>query len=179
MESGQEYPIARSISPDGRTLIISRFYTKPNKMILFTRDLASGAERELAQAQSIGDSSGFVYPPLTLSTLFQPTYDLGARVHSDSWGSPVFGKYTFYSQQVDEFVTNYRDFVLVFPMGNDGKEGIVNMKKANNAVIISQDEQSCVVYGMPKSAVSTGVVDAIVPLKEIPEVIVKYMGVDQ
>lgn len=69
--------------------------------------------------------------------------------------------------------------VIMTGMGNDGKEGIVNMKKANNAVIISQDEQSCVVYGMPKSAVSTGVVDEIVPLKKIPGVIVKYMGVDQ
>jgi two-component system chemotaxis response regulator CheB len=69
--------------------------------------------------------------------------------------------------------------VIMTGMGNDGKEGIVKMKQANNAVIISQDEQSCVVYGMPKSAVSTGVVDAIVPLKEISEVIVKYMGVDQ
>ncbi|HEX2944693.1 MAG TPA: chemotaxis response regulator protein-glutamate methylesterase [Clostridia bacterium] len=69
--------------------------------------------------------------------------------------------------------------VVMTGMGNDGKDGIVKMKKANNAIIISQDEQSCVVYGMPKSAVSTGVVDAIVPLKEISEVIVKYMGVDQ
>ncbi len=69
--------------------------------------------------------------------------------------------------------------VIMTGMGNDGSEGIVKMKKANNAVIISQDEQSCVIYGMPKSAVSTGVVDAIVPLKEISEVIVKYMGVDQ
>lgn len=69
--------------------------------------------------------------------------------------------------------------VVMTGMGNDGKEGIVKMKKANNAFIISQDEQSCVVYGMPKSAVSTGVVDEIVPLKEISEVIVKYMGVEQ
>lgn len=73
--------------------------------------------------QSIGDSSGFVYPPMTLSTLFQPTYDLGARVHSDSWGSPVRGRYTLYSQQVDEFISTHRDFTLVFPMGNDGRDG--------------------------------------------------------
>ncbi len=73
--------------------------------------------------QSIGDGSGYVYPPLALSALFQPTYDLGARVHSDSWGSPVHGKYTFYSQQVDDFVNSHRDFVTIFPMGNDGRDG--------------------------------------------------------
>lgn len=69
--------------------------------------------------------------------------------------------------------------VIMTGMGNDGKEGIANLKKSNNGIIISQDEQSCVVYGMPKSAVSTGIVDEVVPLKKIAEVIVKYMGVDQ
>ena len=69
--------------------------------------------------------------------------------------------------------------IIMTGMGSDGMEGVVKIKEANNAVIICQDELSCVVYGMPKSAVSTGAVDAIVPLKEIAGVIVKYMGVEQ
>ena len=69
--------------------------------------------------------------------------------------------------------------IIMTGMGSDGSEGIVNIKKSNNGIIISQDELSCVVYGMPKSAVNTGVVDVVVPLKEIAGVIVKYMGVDQ
>ena len=68
--------------------------------------------------------------------------------------------------------------VIMTGMGSDGKEGVVNLKESNNGIIISQDENSCVVYGMPKAAVSTGVVDEVVPLKKIAEVIVKYMGVD-
>ncbi len=69
--------------------------------------------------------------------------------------------------------------VIMTGMGSDGKEGVVKIKESNNAIIICQDEISCVVYGMPKSAISTGMVDAIVPLKEIAGVIVKYMGVEQ
>ena len=69
--------------------------------------------------------------------------------------------------------------VIMTGMGSDGSKGIVNIKKQNNSIIISQDEDSCVVYGMPNSAVKTGVVDRIVPLKEIAEVIIKYVGVDQ
>ncbi len=68
--------------------------------------------------------------------------------------------------------------VIMTGMGSDGKEGVSNLKESNNGIIISQDEESCVVYGMPKAAVSTGIVDEVVPLKEIAEVIVKYMGVD-
>jgi two-component system chemotaxis response regulator CheB len=69
--------------------------------------------------------------------------------------------------------------VIMTGMGTDGSEGIVNIKNCNKGKIISQDEKSCVVYGMPKAAVNTGAVDAVVPLKEIPEAIVKYLGVDQ
>lgn len=68
--------------------------------------------------------------------------------------------------------------IILTGMGNDGKEGVMNLKRANNGTIISQDEQTCVVYGMPKSAVSTGVVDVVAPLHRIAEIIVKCMGVD-
>jgi len=68
--------------------------------------------------------------------------------------------------------------VILTGMGSDGSKGIVNIKKANKGFIISQDEQSCVVYGMPMAAVKTGVVDAVVPLKNIAEDIVKNLGVD-
>ena len=68
--------------------------------------------------------------------------------------------------------------VIMTGMGADGSKGIVNIKKANKGYIISQDEKSCVVYGMPKAAAKTGVVDEVVPLKKIAEVIVKYLGVD-
>jgi two-component system chemotaxis response regulator CheB len=67
--------------------------------------------------------------------------------------------------------------VIMTGMGADGSEGIRNLKKSNNARIISQDEKSCVVYGMPRAAVLTGVVDTIVPLKGIAEEIVKNLGV--
>lgn len=69
--------------------------------------------------------------------------------------------------------------VILTGMGRDGSEGIKNIKISNDGIIISQDEKSCVVYGMPKAAVKTGVVDVIVPLEEIAKVIVKILGVDQ
>lgn len=69
--------------------------------------------------------------------------------------------------------------VIMTGMGTDGSEGITNIKKLNNGIIISQDEKSCVVYGMPKAAVKTGAVDEVVPLKQIADVIVKNLGVYQ
>ncbi len=67
--------------------------------------------------------------------------------------------------------------VIMTGMGADGSEGIRNIKKRNKGFIISQDEKSCVVYGMPRSAVQTGMVDTVVPLNRIANEIVKNLGV--
>ncbi|MCX7747017.1 MAG: chemotaxis response regulator protein-glutamate methylesterase [Clostridia bacterium] len=67
--------------------------------------------------------------------------------------------------------------VIMTGMGGDGSEGIKKIKSENNGYIIAQDEQTSTVYGMPKMAVQTGVVDAVVPLGEITQEIMKIMGV--
>ena len=57
--------------------------------------------------------------------------------------------------------------VIMTGMGGDGAAGLLEMKKAG-APTIAQDEESCVVFGMPKVAIETGAVDHIVSLAEIP-----------
>jgi two-component system chemotaxis response regulator CheB len=61
-------------------------------------------------------------------------------------------------------------------MGNDGTEGLKLLKTLNNSYVIAQDEQSCVVYGMPRAAVLSGVVDKVAPLEEIHNEIIKAVG---
>ena len=58
--------------------------------------------------------------------------------------------------------------VILTGMGNDGAEGLMAMKEAG-AVTFAQDEQSCVVYGMPKEAVRVGAVDKVLPLDQIAD----------
>ena len=60
--------------------------------------------------------------------------------------------------------------ILLTGMGTDGTLGIRPLKRAG-AWIIAQDEASSVVWGMPGSAVDTGLVDEIVPLQKIPDAI--------
>ncbi len=75
--------------------------------------------------------------------------------------------------------TRFRNIVAVIMtgMGGDGSEGVKMLKKINNAKIIAQDENSCVVFGMPKAAIQTGVVDIVTPLREISNEIMKIVGV--
>ncbi len=67
--------------------------------------------------------------------------------------------------------------VVLTGMGADGTKGIQNLDKKKKTYVISQDEASCVVYGMPKSIAETGLVDQVVPLSRITETILKNLGV--
>lgn len=69
--------------------------------------------------------------------------------------------------------------VIMTGMGKDGSEGVKKLKHNNKGYVMVQDEKSCVVYGMPKAAIQTGVVDAVVPLKEIAKEIRRILGVDR
>ena len=56
--------------------------------------------------------------------------------------------------------------VILTGMGADGAKGLLEMHKTG-AFTIAQDEQSCVVFGMPKEAIKLGAADEIVPLKKV------------
>jgi two-component system chemotaxis response regulator CheB len=58
-------------------------------------------------------------------------------------------------------------------MGNDGTEGI-SFVKQNGGYIIAQDESSSILFGMPKAAIETGIVNTILPLSQIPEFLATY-----
>ncbi|HUJ73246.1 MAG TPA: chemotaxis response regulator protein-glutamate methylesterase [bacterium] len=60
--------------------------------------------------------------------------------------------------------------VILTGMGGDGAEGMLEMKK-HGARTVAQDEQSCVVFGMPREAIRLGGVDQILPLDKIPDTI--------
>ena len=56
--------------------------------------------------------------------------------------------------------------VIMTGMGRDGVEGLKCIK-AKGGYVIAQDEESCIVYGMPQSALDEGVVDSMVSLENI------------
>ena len=57
--------------------------------------------------------------------------------------------------------------IILTGMGGDGSVGMKAMKD-KGSFTIAQDEQSCVVFGMPKEAIKLGGATEIFPLDEIP-----------
>ncbi len=67
--------------------------------------------------------------------------------------------------------------VVLTGMGADGTNGILTLCQHKPVYVIAQNAETCVVYGMPKMIAETGIVDEVVPLKQVAESINKNVGV--
>ncbi|MDY0350581.1 MAG: chemotaxis response regulator protein-glutamate methylesterase [Desulfobulbaceae bacterium] len=85
----------------------------------------------------------------------RPSIDLLFRSGAEVFGRSVIG-------------------VILTGMGSDGTEGARELKR-EGALIIAQDEETSVVWGMPGSAKAAGAVDDILPLHDIPGTIVSLV----
>ena len=65
--------------------------------------------------------------------------------------------------------------VILTGMGNDGTMGL-RLLKRHGCFVLAQDEATCIVYGMPKTAVDAGVVDEVLPLGRIAPRIVDIVS---
>ncbi len=65
--------------------------------------------------------------------------------------------------------------VILTGMGNDGSKG-VRVIKEHGGCVIAESEETAVVYGMPREAVATGVVDRCVPLDQVASEIILQGG---
>jgi two-component system chemotaxis response regulator CheB len=65
--------------------------------------------------------------------------------------------------------------VILTGMGNDGSKGI-RVIKEHGGCVIAESEETAIVYGMPREAVATGVVDRCVPLDRVASEIILQGG---
>jgi two-component system chemotaxis response regulator CheB len=66
--------------------------------------------------------------------------------------------------------------IIMTGMGDDGARGLLEMRKLG-AATRAQDEESCVVFGMPKEAIACGAVEKVVSLAQIPREILLWQDV--
>ncbi|SFG00898.1 two-component system, chemotaxis family, response regulator CheB [Lachnospiraceae bacterium C7] len=67
--------------------------------------------------------------------------------------------------------------VVLTGMGADGTKGITALASKKPIYVISQNEATCVVYGMPRAIALTGLVDEVLPLENVAGSITKNVGV--
>jgi two-component system chemotaxis response regulator CheB len=65
--------------------------------------------------------------------------------------------------------------ILMTGMGDDGADGLLELKQAH-AITIAQDEATSVVFGMPREAILRGAAGEVLPLSRIPSAILRKPG---
>lgn len=63
--------------------------------------------------------------------------------------------------------------IMLTGMGDDGARGMKQLHD-RGARTIAQNEETCVVFGMPKEAIALGAVDEVLPLESIPRAILDF-----
>jgi two-component system chemotaxis response regulator CheB len=90
-----------------------------------------------------------------LDTPHRPSVDLLFQSAADVFGDRVLG-------------------VVMTGMGSDGRDGAAWIK-ARGGAVLTEAEETCVVYGMPRSVVEAGLSDEAVPLDRIPAAIMERL----
>lgn len=100
----------------------------------------------------------------------------GARYYIQVRSGPLVGRHRPAVDVLFKSVAKYAGKnavgVILTGMGKDGAEGMKIMKEAG-AGTIAENEQSCVVFGMPKEAIATGAVDHVKHLNAIPKLMLE------
>jgi len=119
----------------------------------YTNSFAGVAPEAQLVFQSI--FKDFMSPPAVpadLNNLFNPPYNDGARVHSNSWGEMGTGTYNGNCQEIDQFVWNHRDMVICFAAGNLGVDNLpLDGKIDNNSISIPSTAKNCITVGATES----------------------------
>lgn len=64
--------------------------------------------------------------------------------------------------------------IVMTGMGNDGTAG-ARAIKARGGTVLAQSEDTCVVYGMPRSVVEAGLADEVVPLSDLAAAVMRHL----
>jgi two-component system chemotaxis response regulator CheB len=67
--------------------------------------------------------------------------------------------------------------VVLTGMGADGTRGITSLARYKKVHVIAQNEETCVVYGMPRAIYEAGIVDEVCPLEAVADAITNNVGV--
>lgn len=90
-----------------------------------------------------------------IDSLHRPSADVLFRSAAEIYGQKVLG-------------------LVMTGMGSDGRQGAAWIK-AKGGTVITEAEESCVIYGMPRSVVEAGLSDAAVPLPLLAESIIERL----
>ncbi len=139
----------------------------------FTKSFAHSLNRTCAIEVKEAEHNDTVRPGLALlapGNFHMTTRRSGARYYVEVVDGPMVHHQRpavdILFDTVAKYVGSNAIGVILTGMGKDGAKGLLKMREAG-AITIGQDEQSSVVYGMPRVAYEIGAVEKVLPLDRI------------
>eukprot|EP00889_Picochlorum_renovo_P001863 jgi/Picre1/28893/NNA_004289.t1 len=108
--------------------------------------MAPDAKLAFVDLSSARDGDRIVTPRDLANQYFKYTTDVGATVHSDSWGSTSI-YYDYEALQIDAFCWENPTFLPVFPAGNDGDRATYNGNSGTSTVNSPATAKNCMAVG--------------------------------
>lgn len=149
----------------------------------FTKSLASRLDqlseihvKEAEQGDILQDGTAYIAPG---------GYHMGIQkegfsyvIHLDNQTDPRAG----HRPSVDvmfESVSQFNDFdkiaVIMTGMGSDGTKGLIQLKQNGQVKAVAESAETCIVYGMPKAAFESKLIDDVADVDDIAKIIMKYL----
>lgn len=107
-------------------------------------------EGQISWLSSFGEmppSHGLFGLPENIYELFQKAYDQQARIHSNSWGGGRPGEYDTQCQELDTFVWDHKNFLIVVSAGNEGRNTIKGKGIDSTSVASPGVAKNCLTVG--------------------------------
>lgn len=112
-------------------------------------------------------------PSTNMTTLLDPPYKDGARVHSNSWGNPRnLGEYDTFAARVDEYMWNHPEMLVLFAAGNSGEDKNRDGRIDEGSVGSPATAKNVLTVGASENLLAAGGIQK--PLKELRDGEVKW-----
>lgn len=157
-DSGMAFIVVQHLSPDYKSLMVE-LLSKRTSMMVFR------AENQL----EIKANCVYLIPPKKNLTIYHGQLMLTEQDHSQGLNLPI--DIFFNSLAIDQGEKAVA--IVLSGTGSDGMRGVKAVKEAGGMIVV-QDENTAKFDGMPRSAISTGLADLVLPPEEMPAQLVAY-----
>ncbi|MBU1194955.1 MAG: PAS domain-containing protein [Proteobacteria bacterium] len=159
LQSSFAFIVVQHLSPDYKSLMVELLSKKTAIPVFRAED-----------GMEVKSNSIYLIPPRKNLKIFHGKLLLSDQDHSKGLNLPI----DIFLRSLAEDQGEKSAAIILSGTGSDGMRGIRSIKEQGGIVIV-QDEKTAKFDGMPRSAISTGLSDFILPPEKIPEQLISYI----
>ncbi|MBP1909496.1 chemotaxis protein CheB [Methanolobus bombayensis] len=159
LSTGMSFVVIQHLSPDYKSLMVELLSKRTRMEVL-----------RAEEGMVVKPNKIYLIPPRNNLTIFHGKLLLSEHDHSRVPNFPI----DIFLESLAEDQGSKAIGIILSGTGSDGMRGIKAIKEKGGMTMV-QSEESAKFDGMPRSAISTGIVDFILPTQEMPEQLISFI----